>query len=139
MRAQLMSLSLGLLLLTGCEPTLRPDYRIAVMPTPEGMVAIPPECPSWTTEATNPFDGQPVPQFGCAHARNLAIMVEHPEDLIQGRDLGSADANAAANAVGAYRNGQTRGLIDPGKSASQPAVTTATPASASSSSGGTSP
>ncbi|MDX2027909.1 MAG: CpaD family pilus assembly lipoprotein [Alphaproteobacteria bacterium] len=140
MRLSSTLFAFGLLTLTGCvdiyEPTLKPDYTIRVMPTENGMVATPPDCPSWSKDVANPFDNQPVPQFGCASARNLAIMVERPEDLVQGRELGPADAAISTNAMSNYRAGTTRGLIDPGKSDSQAAITTApSPSAASSSSG----
>jgi len=107
------------------EPTLRPDYSIRVIPTKQGGLAIPPECPSWAEETADPFDNQPLPQFGCASARNLAAMVEKPEDLVIGRKLDNARGVLAVGAVRRYDNNQTRGLVMPGPDNSQVAITTA--------------
>jgi len=136
MRILAVFLILGLTALTGCvdpyPPTLRPDYTILVMPTPGGeMAALPPECPSWATEEADPYDNQPVPQFGCAHARNLALQVERPSELLRGRELGPAGGATAVGSMLRYNTNQTRGLIDTNTSAnSAVAITTAsTPAS----------
>ena len=128
----------GLMALTACvdpyAPTLRPDYVIRVTPKDaqhQQSVATPPKCPSWNTALADPFDNQPLPQFGCAHARNLASMVENPNDLVEGRSLADARGVAAVGAVRRYDNNQPRGLITPDSDTSQQAVTTApTPTSA---------
>lgn len=134
MRA-LVLLSLGLATLVACEdpyqPTLHPDYRIAVLPTAQGSVAIPPRCPSWNTEISDPFDNQPAPQFGCADARNLAAMVENPNDLVQGRALGDARGVTEVGAIRRYDNNQTRGLITPAAEVSQVGATTSSTATSS--------
>ncbi len=107
----------GILMLTGCDslypPTPRPDYTIKVVQTPNGPVAVPPECPPWSSATIDPYDNQPLPQFGCATARNLALMVDHPDDLVKGRDLGNANAVVTVGAMRRYENNQTRGLIKP--------------------------
>jgi len=123
------SLAFILLGLTACvdpyEPTLRPDYTIRVVPTAQGDVAVAPPCPSWATENADPYDNQPIPQFGCAYARNLALMAERPDDLIEGRPLADARGVTAVGAVRRYDNNQTRGLITPDAEVSQVAATTA--------------
>src|SRR5689334_4381009 len=85
-------LSFGILGLTACtDPypaTPHPAYRIQVVSTPKGSVAVPPTCPGWSDALKDPYDNQPDPQFGCATARNLAMMVEQPKDLLHGRELG---------------------------------------------------
>jgi len=122
---------LGLAMLAGCgDPTMKPDYTIRVIPTNNGMVAVPPDCPSWATENASPFDNQPIPQFGCANARNLALMVDQPSDLIKGRDPGTASGVTTVGAIRRYNNNQTRGLIDPDSAADTSiAITTAPTAS----------
>jgi len=131
-------LAFGLLSLAACQDiysaTMRPDYTIRVTPTAEGSVAVPPECPSWSDETVNPFDNQPLPQYGCATARNLANMVEDPNDLVEGRDLANMRGVTAVGAVRRYDSNQARGLILPSADSSQPAVTTS-PSGASSISG----
>jgi hypothetical protein len=128
--------SLGLLGLAACEgiypPTTTPDYTIRVMHTSNGDVALPPNCPSWTTDQSNPYDNQPMPQFGCAHARNLALQVENPQDIVKGRTLGPAGGTMLAGTIRRYDNSQTRGLIDPSTAPdSAVAVTTSSAASSS--------
>ena len=131
-------LSIGLLALTGCGDlylsTMRPDYSIRVTPTPEGSVATAPECPAWSDESANPFDNQPLPQFGCAHARNLADMVENPDDLVEGRTMGKERGVTHVGALRRYDNNQVRGLIWTGPDVNEVAKTTA-PAAASTLSG----
>lgn len=101
-------------LLGGCEAAPKPDYRIKLMSAPngKGVVAVPPECPSWTDVASGPLENQPWPQYGCAQARNLAAQIERPEDLIQGRPSDRIDAEVNAAAVDRYRLGRTKQLID---------------------------
>ncbi len=130
-KAYLVFSFLSLMALTACvdpyESTLRPDYVIRVTPTEQHgkSVATPPACPSWNTDVTDPFDSQPLPQFGCAHARNLASMVENPNDLVEGRPLANARGVTSVGAVRRYDNNQPRGLITPDSETSQQAVTTA--------------
>jgi hypothetical protein len=114
MRAISKFLVLALLPLAACqvyEPTPKPDYTIGVMPTASGMVAIPPTCPSWSGNVTDPYDNQPVPQFGCATARNLALMADNPQDVATGRSLDDTRGVAMVGAIRRYDNNQTRGLI----------------------------
>jgi hypothetical protein len=102
--------------LAGCGPTTpSPDYAIRVVPSSDGRsaMAIPPDCPRWSDNENNFFDNQPFPQFGCADARNLAAMVERPEDLLHGRELGPASGVLTAGSIVRYNNNQTRGLLSP--------------------------
>jgi hypothetical protein len=114
MRLSAILISLGLFSLGACDPyppTLTPDYTIRVMPSQNGLVAVPPTCPSWATDVTDPYDNQPVPQYGCANARNLALMAEKPEDLVHGRDLDDTRGVVMVGTIRRYDNNQTRGLL----------------------------
>jgi hypothetical protein len=116
-------------LLAACDPydpTMHPNYAIRVTPTPTGGVASAPACPSWATETNDPYDNQPFPQFGCANARNLALQVEHPNDLVAARPLGEGRGVESVGAIRRYDNNQTRGLITTGAEVNQVATTTAT-------------
>jgi hypothetical protein len=139
MKKSFVFLFFGFLALTACDDpyggTPKPDYAIRVMQTPNGAVAIPPTCPSWATETSDPFDNQPIPQFGCSNARNLALMVEQPDDLVKGRPLGPARASTTVGAIRRYDNNQTRGLLDPDTSPDMAAAITTSPAAASSMTG----
>ncbi|MDR3425478.1 MAG: CpaD family pilus assembly lipoprotein [Alphaproteobacteria bacterium] len=137
-QSRLPLFAFSLLALSACAdpytPTPRPDYAIGVVPTRQGSIAVPPACPSWATATTDPYDNQPLPQFGCASARNLASMVENPDDLLKGRPLANERGVHAVGDVRRYDNNQTRGLVMPAAEDSQIAVTTA-PASSSALSG----
>lgn len=135
---KILSLSLAsLLLLAGCEspqiypPTPKPDLTIHVVPTPNGMTAVPPTCPSWASATIDPYDNQPLPQFGCATARNLAMMVERPEDLVHGRDSGNSSGVMAVGSMRRYYNNQTRGLIYPSSAPDTAVDATTAPSAAS--------
>ncbi|MDR3450029.1 MAG: CpaD family pilus assembly lipoprotein [Alphaproteobacteria bacterium] len=120
-----------LLTLAACDPyggTTRPDYAIRVTPTPTGGVAQAPVCPSWTTERFDPLDNALFPQYGCANARNLAAMVERPDDLIDARPLGPERGVIAVGAMRRYDNNQTRGLIVPGSEVNTVAATSSSSA-----------
>jgi hypothetical protein len=91
-----------------------PDYRVRLMTAPGGqLVAVPPECLDWRTVRNGALQNQPWPQFGCSQARNLAAMVEQPEDLAEGRDWGMANGEMAASTMKRYEAGRTMPLIDP--------------------------
>ncbi len=124
---------LAALVTTACvelPPTPKPDYAVRVRTQNGKSTAIPPQCASWNTDITDPFDNQPLPQFGCATARNLALMIERPEDLVEGRPLGTPDSVTSLGAILRYRNNQSRGLIWTGTDPNSVATTTAsTPAS----------
>jgi len=132
-RSLAIAFALAALLLAGCgAPTLTPDYTVKVATTPDGkLVAIPPPCPSWSQYQRNVFDNQPDPQFGCATARNLAAMVDNPEDLLQAHKLGPARGITTAGSILRYDRDQTRGLIYPSSSVDTSVDTTTAPTSAS--------
>lgn len=105
-----------LLALAACFPlsTAEPDNRIKVSVSPSGeYVATPPECLSWAKYESSPFDNHAWPQMGCSTARNLAIMVDNPKDLVAGQDAGPAEGTIAAKSVELYRKGKTKDLINP--------------------------
>jgi pilus assembly protein CpaD len=80
-------------------------YSLAVLPT---------ECPGYTTPVQIDESNRPVPVFGCSNAANLGMMVANPEDLVQGRTLAPADAEAAKLSIQRYRTGQTIPLVKEG-------------------------
>lgn len=118
-----------ILALGACEMSPKADNRIRLMPAAngKGTVAVPPECLSWHDAAAAPQDNNPWPQYGCASARNLAAMVERPEDLESGKPMGSADGVAAAISIQNYRVGKTKALIDAKSEAPVMQNPTATP------------
>jgi hypothetical protein len=126
----------GLFVLTACQiypPTPSADYTIRV--TQDGQTAIPPECPLYATATTDPYDNEPLPQFGCANARNLALMVDRPDDLVRGRELGPTRSVSVIGAMRRYDNNQTRGLIDPSSSPDTSVAITTAPTGSSAMSG----
>jgi len=91
-----------------------PDYRIGLVKERDGKyIAVPPVCPDWRFYNPGPFQNEPWPQYGCAHARNLAAMVERPEDLEKGREISPALGSSAATAMRRYNQEKTKPLIDP--------------------------
>ena len=128
MRIHTLIITFGLFGLTACatglSPTPTPDYTIRVLSSQSGTVAVPPNCPSWVTEQSNPYDQQPLPQFGCASARNLALMAETPDDLVKGREMGPVSGTKVMGAMRRYNNDQTRGLVWTGSDSNQIATTT---------------
>lgn len=104
-------------LITGCvtDDSVAPDYRIRLAPSPsgKGYVALPPECGNWEQQFGSPQENVASPNFGCATSRNLAVMIERPEDLIEPRKMSPADGVASASAIDRYRAGKTFPLIDP--------------------------
>lgn len=105
-----------ILALSACAPiyTEAPDNRIKVSTSPSGEVmAIPPDCLSWSEYESSPVDNQSWPQMGCSSARNLAVMVEEPKDLVQGSEAGTVDGVVAAKSIEAYRSGKTKALRAP--------------------------
>ncbi|MBV8061215.1 MAG: hypothetical protein JO126_09215 [Alphaproteobacteria bacterium] len=125
---------LALTALAACDlppPTTVPNYTVKVNQNAQGQwVAVPPDCLDWTQNTASDFDNMPMPQFGCATARNLAMMVDHPHDLLQGRPTELARGTVAAASINSYDSNQTRGLIDPfTPNTSGIAVTTAPSAS----------
>ncbi|HYH37538.1 MAG TPA: CpaD family pilus assembly lipoprotein [Azospirillum sp.] len=109
------------LALAGCSanPTDRVDWPVAVSPAagrPERLVAVPPECgPVAATvhdlHGTSWHD--PHLGLGCPTARNLALQVENPRDLLAGR-AGTPDAEREARAVDRYRKGEEKDLTRTG-------------------------
>ncbi|MGQ9367334.1 CpaD family pilus assembly lipoprotein [Azospirillum sp. ST 5-10] len=100
---------------TPLEP---PHWPIAVTPareTPERLVAVPPDCGPVPTTLPD-AEVRPGPWhdgglgLGCATARNLAVTVEQPRDLLGGRALAPGDAEREAAAVRRYRQGQEKAL-----------------------------
>lgn len=129
MRIFALLLIVSLPILAACEdpypPTPKPDLTIRVEPTPQGLTAVPPECLSWPSATIDPFDNQSLPQHGCASARNLALMAENPNDLVKGREMGSANGVTINGAMVRYNNNQTRALIWTGTDPNDIAKTTA--------------
>lgn len=128
--ASLLAIALATTSCVELPPTPKPDYKIHVKTEGNKTTAVPPTCASWNSDMTDPYDNQPLPQFGCANARNLAMMVERPEDLVEGRPMGAASAVTSLGAVIRYDNNQTRGLLWTGSDPNTVATTTSsTPAS----------
>jgi hypothetical protein len=110
-----LALVLTLMSLSACgaffEPTQNSDYTIRVVRQGNKYVAIPPTCPAWSGVEANPTDHQPFTQYGCSNARNLAMMVEYPSDLVRGRDIGPQRGVIAVGAVRRYDDNVSRGIL----------------------------
>lgn len=73
-------------------------------------VVTPPPCPDWRHPTNPDFNNQPSGNFGCATQTNLGLMVANPRDLVDGKSLGTTDAENAAKAVQNYREGKVKEL-----------------------------
>ena len=74
-------------------------------------------CASWFNFPADMHSNRDSPFLGCANDANLAAMVAHPEDLVQGRTLAPADGAHTARAVEMWREGKQKPLPE-----SEPAV-----------------
>jgi hypothetical protein len=123
----LLLLAAGFLLM-GCEDmrknTPAPDLTTKIVPSADGkrMVALPPECENWSKDDEMALENQPSPHFGCANARNLAAMVERPEDLIAGRAMGPSNGGVAGANYALYKQGKTIPLVNPNSKTDTPAT-----------------
>jgi type IV pilus biogenesis protein CpaD/CtpE len=92
-----------------------PDQKIGVMRNAQTgqMIAIPRPCPDWHQHIGQGLENEAPRQFGCADAYNLAHEIERPEDLIHGREAGSAEAAPGVLGIERYRSGKTKGLMNP--------------------------
>jgi Pilus biogenesis CpaD protein (pilus_cpaD) len=97
-----------LLLLAGC-------MHDQPQPTPSARQP----CAPWFNFPTDTHSNRDSPFLGCANDRNLAVMVAHPEDLVQGRALAPANGEKTARAVETWREGKDKPLPE-----SEPAVPT---------------
>lgn len=82
----------------------------ALLVVVERYSVTPPECPNWTKSPAEDHDNMPSSNFGCANLTNLGYMVADPRDLVHGRQLGPADADAWSLAIQRYREGKTTAL-----------------------------
>jgi len=112
------------LALAGCSyvqnPTDTPVWPVSVVPAaaqPGQVVAVPPECGSVPPTARR-MDAtawhDPNLGLGCSTARNLALQVQEPRDLLSGRPLGTPDAERETLAMQRYRKGEEKDLMRAG-------------------------
>ena len=119
----LLCLSFVLAALSGCADaphrSVNREYPITLEKMSDGTLrAVPPVCPKWEDYTVNGDSTDVVTPLGCATARNLAIMIDNPKDLVEGRDPGPVDPTIAAAAIERYHNGQTKPLLDPHQTSS---------------------
>lgn len=108
----------GFILLGGCQVNrhvenfsdIPASKTLDVKQDDQGQYVITlPGCPDWSGGHTT-YNNIPGPNFGCATATNLGLMVARPEDLVHGRDPGYADGEQAVRSVALYRKGETKAL-----------------------------
>lgn len=66
-------------------------------------VAIAPDCPDWRVSPVTTYSNTRGPNFGCAHAVNLGLMVSDPRDLVRGRGDVPPDPDRNAIVIQQYR------------------------------------
>lgn len=84
--------------------------------TPGPVPATANACPQWTQSPQDSHSNADSAYLGCANALNLQHMVENPDDLKQGRDLGPADGARQAKAVKNYEDGKMKASTGAGNS-----------------------
>lgn len=110
------------LALAGCSanPTERAEWPVTVTPAagqPARLVAVPPECgavPATVSKLHGTAWHNPYLGLGCSQARNLALQVEEPRDLLAGRALDAPDAEREARAIERYHKGEEKDLMRAG-------------------------
>jgi len=113
------SILLAALALAGCSqnPVTRTEWPVTVVPAgaqPDRLVAVPPECgpaPATVTRLHGTAWHNPALGLGCSQARNFALQVEEPRDLLAGRPTGAPDGEREAAAVARYRKGEEKDLM----------------------------
>jgi pilus assembly protein CpaD len=66
-----------------------------------------PQCGEWGETLTfSPFNNEAVPNFGCATARNIGLMVANPRDLVRPQTAEGRDATRGADVINKYRAGK---------------------------------
>lgn len=116
MRALLLILSAAL---AGCSanPTERVEWPVTVAPAagnPQRLVVVPPACgpvPAAVDDLHGTSWHNPHLGLGCSQARNFALQVEEPRDLLSGRTAAPPDAEREAAAVARYRKGEEKDLM----------------------------
>jgi hypothetical protein len=114
------------LALAGCSanPTERAEWPVTVAPVPglaagqpERLVAVPPECgavPATVSKMRGTSWHNPYLGLGCSQARNFALQVEEPRDLLAGRPTGAPDGEREARAIDRYHKGEEKDLMRAG-------------------------
>jgi len=64
------------------------------------------QCGNWEGDATDTFQNQSMPNFGCSVQHNIAAMVSDPRDLTGPRPMGPSDAMRRATVMNNYEKGQ---------------------------------
>lgn len=113
MRAAAKMLGIGTILaVSGCadEPLAAP-FQTSERP-----------CPQWVAFRAGDHSNADSPYLGCVSAANLRAMVEKPEDLERGRQLGPANGEREAKAIETYRQGKVAPLQGSGAMSPQISV-----------------
>lgn len=63
-------------------------------------------CGDWSESYSQRYNGNATPNFGCATQHNLAAQISEPADLVQPRDMSTADAMQRSTVLENYRSSQ---------------------------------
>ncbi|WP_119420722.1 CpaD family pilus assembly lipoprotein [Desertibaculum subflavum] len=69
-----------------------------------------PSCPNWRKPSGTDSANQPSSNIGCANETNLGLMVADPADLVVGRELDNAEAEAMNHGIRRYRENKVPAL-----------------------------
>ena len=118
-RMRTIATAFGILVLAGCSESFINDLDrgsqrklLNATMTVDGVVLTVPGCPDWTKPTRVNYSNSVHSNFGCADAANLGAMLANPADAWFGRKPGTADGAVGAAAIGRYRAGETKPLLD---------------------------
>lgn len=103
------------LALAACEADYTPRPKQATYDHTTGQVIPPYPCPDWSHPTVGNYDNSNHSNFGCAVNNNLAVQLENPRDLIEGRGHrgGVADIENSVRTIERYRAGEIPESLTP--------------------------
>ncbi len=66
----------------------------------------PADCPKWKDPQLANYSNSVMANYGCAHAKNLSLMVDDPADFLGSYDTAGPDADRTIGVVQRYKSGE---------------------------------
>lgn len=93
--------------LAACAGDFTPVEKQPTYDHTTGAVIPPYPCPDWSHSSVGNYDNSNHSNFGCATRNNLAVQLENPRDLIEGRGhAGGGDIESSVRTIERYRAGE---------------------------------
>lgn len=94
-------------LVTACSDDFVPREKVATIDSQTGALVLPHPCPDWSQSAIVNYDNAVHSNYGCAVNNNLAVQLENPHDLVEGRAATTGpDAEMGIRMMQRYRAGE---------------------------------